>query len=124
MLSLNKEGLLRASLSRKRWEWDKEKIKCQKLPDDVAMLLTRSIKVLPEGVKSSLCVLSCFGASVESALIKTLERALDKKLLDNLDVAVAEGFLDKIDDRYKFSHDRIQEAAYNMMRIIGMNTMI
>ena len=121
MLSLNKEGLLRASLSRKRWEWDKEKIKCQKLPDDVAMFLTRSIKVMPEGVKSSLCVLSCFGASVESALIKTLERALDKKLLDNLDVAVAEGFLDKIDDRYKFSHDRIQEAAYNMMTVKDRN---
>jgi predicted ATPase len=81
------------------------------------MFLTHSIGVLPEDVKSSLCVLSCFGSSVESTLIKVLERGLDKKFLDNLDVAVAEGFLDKINDQYRFSHDRIQEAAYNMMNV-------
>eukprot|EP00984_Skeletonema_dohrnii_P018591 scaffold8712_cov135-Skeletonema_dohrnii-CCMP3373.AAC.8 len=74
MISLTKEGLLRPSLSRRRWEWDKEKIQCQKLPDDVAMFLTKSIEALSEDVKSSLSVLSCFGSSVESAFIKTLEK--------------------------------------------------
>jgi predicted ATPase len=112
LLSLSKEGLLRPSLSLRRWEWDKEKIRCQKLPDDVAMFLTNSIRVLSEDVKSSLFVLSCFGASTESAFIKTLESALETKLLDNLDLAVSEGLLDKSYDQYRFSHDRIQEAAY------------
>jgi predicted ATPase len=74
--------------------------------------------VLPEEVKSSLCILSCFGASGDSAFIKTLERALHKELLDNLDIAVSEGLLDKTeDDQYSFIHDRIQEAAYNMMDV-------
>jgi predicted ATPase len=118
MLSLTKEGLLRASLSRRRWEWDKEKIQCQKIPDDVAMFLANSITMQPEDVKQSLRVLSCFGASVEIALIRALETALDKKLLDSLDVAVTEGFLDKVDDQYRFSHDRIQEAAYNQIDFI------
>eukprot|EP00986_Skeletonema_menzelii_P005633 scaffold2092_cov165-Skeletonema_menzelii.AAC.1 len=35
-----------------------------------------------------------------------------------MDAAVAEGLLDKIDDHYRFSHDRIQEAAYNLMNIL------
>ena len=118
MLSLSKEGLLRPSLSRRRWEWDKEKIKSQKLPDDVAMFLTHSIGELPTDVKSSLCLLSCFGASASISFIKTLERALQKNLLNYLDVAVKEGLLDKIDDHYCFSHDRIQEAAYNMMKFL------
>ncbi|KAL7428984.1 hypothetical protein ACHAXM_001499 [Skeletonema potamos] len=117
MLLLSKDGLLRPSLSRGRWEWDEEKILCQKLPDDVAEFLTHSMEKLPEDVKSSLCVLSCFGASVSRALIKTLERALDENF-DSLDVAVAEGLLDKADDQYRFSHDRIQEAAYNMMKVL------
>eukprot|EP00984_Skeletonema_dohrnii_P034447 scaffold33562_cov125-Skeletonema_dohrnii-CCMP3373.AAC.1 len=52
---LGKEGLLRPSLSRRRWEWDKEKIQCQKLPDDVAMFFTNSIEALSEDVKASLC---------------------------------------------------------------------
>ena len=118
MISLSKEGLLRPSLSRRRWEWDKEKIQCQKLPDDVAMFFTNSIEALSEDVKASLCVLSCFGSSTETAFIKTLERLLQKSLLNNLDAAVEEGLLDKKDGRYHFSHDRIQEAAYNMIAIL------
>ena len=118
MVSLNKEGLLRPSLSRRRWEWDKEKIESQKLPDNVAKFITNSIEALPEGVKSSVCALSCFGASTKITDIKTLERALNKNLVDNLDVAVREGLLDKADDQYQFSHDRIQEAAYSMMKFV------
>eukprot|EP00985_Skeletonema_marinoi_P021411 scaffold13132_cov73-Skeletonema_marinoi.AAC.1 len=48
MISLGKEGLLRPSLSRRRWEWDKEKIQCRELPDDVVMFLKNSIRELPE----------------------------------------------------------------------------
>eukprot|EP00986_Skeletonema_menzelii_P016812 scaffold16024_cov145-Skeletonema_menzelii.AAC.1 len=46
------------------------------------------------------------------------KRALGKTLLDGMDAAVAEGLLDKINDHYRFSHDRIQEAAYNLMNIL------
>jgi predicted ATPase len=115
LISLSKEGLLRPSLILRRWEWDKEKIQCQKLPDDVVTLLTNSIRVLPEDVKLSLRILSCFGASADSAFIRTVD--LEKNMIDNLDIAVSEGLLDKIDDQYRFSHDRIQEAAYNMMDV-------
>jgi len=115
LLSLSKEGLLRPSLIRRRWEWDKEKIQCQKLPDDVVTLLTDSIRVLPEEVKLSLRILSCFGASAESAFISTVD--LETNMIDKLDIAVSEGLLDKIDDQYRFSHDRIQEATYNMMEV-------
>lgn len=115
MFSLSKDGLLRPNLKRRRWEWDIEKIQGQKLPEDVAMFITNSIEALSEEVQSSLCVLSCFGATADSAFIKALEKVLDRRLLDNFDTAVAEGMLDKIDDEYRFSHDRIQEAAYGMM---------
>eukprot|EP00986_Skeletonema_menzelii_P004129 scaffold1372_cov144-Skeletonema_menzelii.AAC.1 len=118
MVSLSKEGLLRPSLSRRRWEWEEEKIRGQKLPDDVAMFFTNSINALSEDVKASICVLSCFGSSAETSFIQILERLLRKDLLRNLDEAVKEGLLDKKDGQYHFSHDRIQEAAYNMMNIL------
>ena len=116
MRSLSKEGLLRPSLSRRRWEWDKEKIECKKSPDDVAMFLKNSIRELPEHVILSLCTISCFGASQDFSFIRTLERALKMKLFDNLDIAVAKGLLDKIGSQYRFSHDCIQEAAFNMIK--------
>ena len=118
MISLSKEGLLRPSLSRRRWEWDEKKIQCQKLSDDVAIFLTKSMESLSDDVKSSLCVLSCFGSSAESTFIKTLEKVLKMNILTNLDEAVEEGLLDKKDGLYHFSHDRIQEAAYNMIKFL------
>ena len=114
MASLSKEGLLRLNLSRRRWEWDLDKIRCQKLPDDVAKFLMQSIEALPEDVKSSMFVLSCFGAWSNVSLLELLDRSLDQKLLDNLDIAAEEGLIDKRDGQYRFCHDRIQEAAYKM----------
>ena len=114
MISLCKDGLLRPSLRRRRWEWDKEKILCQKLPDDVAEFMSHTIEALPDDVKETLRILSCFGASVSNSFVSTLERAINKPLLDSIDAAVTEGLLDNIDDQYRFSHDRIQEAAYRM----------
>ncbi|KAK1737762.1 putative AAA ATPase [Skeletonema marinoi] len=108
-------GPLRPSLIQRRWEWDIEKIESQKLPENVAMFLTNSIGALSEDVKSSLSIISCFGASVEKPFVLVLERALNKSLINNFDTAVDEGLLDKVDDQYRFSHDRIQEAAYNMI---------
>jgi len=117
MTSLSREGLLRLSLSNRRWEWDLEKIQCQALPDDVVGFLTHSIRELPQEVQTSLRILSCFGASLDSVFVRVLERAIEKQLLINFDVAVNEGLLDKVDDQYRFSHDRIQEAVYNMIDI-------
>ena len=114
LLTLSKEGLLYPSLCRRRWEWDKEKIMSQKLPDDVALFLTQSIADLPTDAKTSLFHFSCFGASAEVAFVEMLERALDMRdLRKNLDIVVDEGLLEKTDGQYRFSHDRIQEAAYN-----------
>eukprot|EP00984_Skeletonema_dohrnii_P011063 scaffold4391_cov106-Skeletonema_dohrnii-CCMP3373.AAC.3 len=116
MLSLNKKNLLFPSLNRRRWEWDIEKIMSQKLPDDVAVFFTQSIADLPSNVRISLFHISCFGASVEIAFVKTLEIALEMRgLCDNLDIAVDEGLLEKKGDQLRFSHDRIQEAAYNTL---------
>ena len=85
--SWSNDGLLRLSMSRGRWEWDEEKILSQKLPDDVAEFLMRSIEALSDDVKSSICVLSCFGASRDREFIKTLERSLQMDLL-SLRVAI------------------------------------
>eukprot|EP00573_Skeletonema_grethae_P004439 CAMPEP_0201694914 /NCGR_PEP_ID=MMETSP0578-20130828/7019_1 /ASSEMBLY_ACC=CAM_ASM_000663 /TAXON_ID=267565 /ORGANISM="Skeletonema grethea, Strain CCMP 1804" /LENGTH=1341 /DNA_ID=CAMNT_0048180665 /DNA_START=152 /DNA_END=4177 /DNA_ORIENTATION=- len=112
MRSLSNEGLLRPSLSRRRWEWDTKEIRSRRLPDDVAMFLTDSLEELPKEVRWALFVLSCFGASSEkNAFVE--RQGLDDNILKNLEIAVAEGLVVKIDDQYRFAHDRIQEAAYN-----------
>ena len=114
MCALCKEGLLYLSLSRRRWQWDTKQIRSRRLPDDVAIFLTDSLGELPYKVRRALFVLSCFGASSDSAFV-VQSQGVDSNVLNNLDMAVTEGLVNKIDDRYCFAHDRIQEAAYNTM---------
>ncbi|KAL7479423.1 hypothetical protein ACHAW6_005158, partial [Cyclotella cf. meneghiniana] len=113
--SLNKEGLLRLSLSRHRWEWDEEKIQSRALPDDVAMFFVQSISMLPIDVKMALVVLSCFGASIELEVIEAIETDLNLNLIEPLNTAIAEGLVNKLHGRFSFCHDRIHEAAYSMI---------
>ncbi len=116
MISLNREGLLSVSLSRRRWEWDEEKIQSRKIPENVAVFFSKTIKELPQDVQIALRVMSCFGACSKISLIETLEQVLNSPLARYLDVAVSEGLLTKSDGRYHFAHDRVQEAAYEMMK--------
>jgi len=115
MVSLSKEGLLNFSLSRRRWVWDEEKIQSRKIPDDVAIFLTNAIGQLSSEVQAALCTLSCFGASADISAVKILEDDLGLKLQNSLDAAVADGFLDKLNGKYQFCHDRVQETAYKML---------
>ena len=116
IMALSKESLLRPSLSRRRWVWDEEEIRREmKMPDDVAMFFRNSIYKLSKDVQHALCVMACFGATLDDALIRSLESALDLQLFTPLNVAVSEGLLDRIDDQYRFSHDCIQEAAYDII---------
>eukprot|EP00804_Cyclotella_cryptica_P024015 CCRYP_020056-RA/>CCRYP_020056-RA protein AED:0.21 eAED:0.21 QI:0/1/0.88/1/0.37/0.33/9/2200/1156 len=115
LLSLERDGLLRLSLPRHRWEWDEEKIQSRKLPDDVAMFFVQSINTLPIDVKIALGALSCFGASAECEVMRALETDLKLNLKEPLNVAIAEGLVNNLNGKYCFCHDRIQEAAYSMI---------
>ncbi|KAL7551594.1 hypothetical protein ACHAWF_014787 [Thalassiosira exigua] len=116
MMAIFRDGLLWPSLRRRRWVWDEEKIRSKQIPEDVAKFMEGNIRKIPKEVQFALCTLSCFGASTSVRLIEILGRQLQMPLIDPLEIAVAEGILDKINGSYKFGHDRLQEAAYNMTK--------
>ncbi|KAL7462682.1 hypothetical protein ACHAXS_004585, partial [Conticribra weissflogii] len=113
--SLNNEGLLRYSLSNRKWEWDEERIKSMKIPNDLADFFAHAIINLSSEVRNALCTLSCFGASAATSVVNVLEAELELDLYNPLELSVKEGFLSKVDGHFQFYHDRIQEAAYDLM---------
>jgi len=115
IISLCRDGLLRLSLSRRRWEWDEEKIQSAKLLDDVASFLSSTIERLPRQVQKALFTLSCFGARSDVELLEILEQRLEMSILESLDIAVSEGMVNKVGNEYSFGHDWIQETSYNMV---------
>ena len=82
-----------------------------RLPDDVASFLTSRIGKLPTDVIEALCTLACFGAQTNFVILKALEKVCGIQLIAPLEVAIAEGFVDKINGHYCFSHDRLEEVT-------------
>lgn len=115
LVSLVENGLVQFNLSSRRWGWDEAKIRSFAIPDDVAKFLARSIERLSPDICDVLCTLACFGAVIHVGVIEVLEKDIGLQLQNSLESAVSEGFLDKADQVYRFSHDRIQEAAYSML---------
>jgi predicted ATPase len=115
LLSLYHDGLLHLDFKKQRWTWDEEKILSMKLPDNIAIWFTLSIGKLPVEVQLALHVVSMFGASIQLGIVKALESQLGLKLVEPLKIAAKNGFVTELNDSHRFTHDRIQEASYNLI---------
>jgi len=112
LLSLNKDGLLSFSLHRHRYVWDEETIQARSIPDDVAAFISSTVGKCSPDVQEALRVLSCFGNAVPYETLETLESRLGLQLVEELKNAASEGFINKLDDKFYWSHDRVQETVF------------
>ena len=109
---LTVENLLVYSLSERSWEWDEEVIESRTISDGVAEILTRRLLRLPKDQLLGLVMLSCFGSDVSFevlALVKSFQGNSD--VMDTLDSIVRAKFVERTDERYRFVHDMILNAA-------------
>ncbi|KAL7493748.1 hypothetical protein ACHAWT_002658, partial [Skeletonema menzelii] len=116
MMELYNQRLLSPSLPRRRWVWEADEILDMKIPEHVAAFIAKSFGRLPSEVLSALVVLSCFGASADISMMEVLEREIQEPLLASLDEAVGHSVLGKSNGEFYFMHDKLQEAAYSMMK--------
>jgi predicted ATPase len=116
MCSLYHDKLLVLSLPLERWMWNIGKIMSMKLPDNVAICFATEIHKLSQDVQLSLQMLSLFGESTKSRYIFAIESSpfLDKIISKPLEIAAAEGLVRCHNGEYKFTHARIESAAYQM----------
>lgn len=81
----------------------------------MAMFFVATIDTLDADVKLALSTLSCFGNSVHCEIIDYIEADLGLNITKPLDDAIDVGLLEKMNEKYCFGHDRIQEAAYSII---------
>ncbi|MBA2654806.1 MAG: EAL domain-containing protein [Gammaproteobacteria bacterium] len=134
---LYQEGLLFFSHQDSQWEWNIKKIMQQTVTDNVIDLLTAKINQLSPDTQEILKLAACFGhrftlkqlvlVSQQPAMKigQQLLEAIKYNLIINLDeiyktttvVALVESdvTLDKLELHYRFAHDRIQQAAYELI---------
>ncbi|KAL7553384.1 hypothetical protein ACHAWF_016673, partial [Thalassiosira exigua] len=116
--SLADRGLLRYGLRERRWMWDADGITTEEVAENVSSLLSTKMVDLAEDARMALKIASCFGNSVGWVIVEILmSNPRFPNLRRELDNAVKEGFVIRDDkgEAFRFSHDKVQEAAYSLI---------
>ena len=110
--ALVEEQLLTFDHDKAVWCWDLMRIRAKGYAQNVAELMVDKLGRLPDEVQKPLTELACLGNSAEGATLSLLLGTLEKQVHADLGEAVRLQLIERVDDSYKFVHDRVQEATY------------
>jgi len=113
---LAEEGLLTFDHDKGRWSWDLNRIYAKGYTDNVVDLMVGKLNRLPVETQKALQQLACLGNSAEFAMLRMVYQDSDEEMHGQLWEAVRAGLIFRSEDSYRFLHDRVQEAAYSLIR--------
>lgn len=114
------ERIIEYNYESNRWIWDEECLKQQSFTDNVVDLMTSKLKKLEENKKQVLQIAACLGnkfsyehlALVYGDSPEILQKRIQEIIKERYFISIRQ--LTNNDIFYKFSHDRIQQAAYTL----------
>jgi PAS domain S-box-containing protein len=116
LTSLAEEGLLRREPSSGAWVWDLARIRAHGYTDNVVDLMVEKLKRLSSTAQTALQQLACLGNVVEIASLSLVFGESEENIHTALLEPARTGLVLRLEGSYAFLHDRIQEAAYALIR--------
>ncbi|WP_417534920.1 AAA family ATPase [Marinobacterium stanieri] len=124
--SLHEEGLI--NFREQQWQWDEQAIHAQEMTDNVIELMVNKIQKLAAATQAVLPLAACIGSSFNLRTLSLVSGLTPRVVADRLWPAMTEGLILSQDDsyrlfqhqepersRYRFVHDRVQQAAYSLI---------
>ena len=125
LTTLYEEGLI--SFNRGHWVWNEESIRQQEMTDNVVDLMVNKIQKLSPNTQKMLQLASCLGSPFSLRILSIVHQRSPQETAADLWQAMAERLILPLDNyhlprqpsadstRYRFIHDRVQQAAYSLI---------
>ena len=137
--SLYHNGFLSFEHQSRTWQWDVAQIQAQNISDNVVELMAGKIGQLDSNTQTVLQLAACIGNTFELSTLALIRKKALPELITELWPAISEGLLLPLDEQYKllktyeagkrdeadvvaapqvrfkFQHDRVQQAAYSLI---------
>jgi PAS domain S-box-containing protein len=110
--ALAEEGLLAFDPVTRAWQWQMDRIRAKSYTDNVVDLMADKLKRFSSITQEALKQLACLGNVTEIATLTVVHGEKAGTVHEALWEAVRAGLVVQQGSVYKFSHDRIQQAAY------------
>ncbi|TAX38946.1 AAA family ATPase [Rhizobium leguminosarum] len=113
--SMEEEGLVLFDAVERRWRWEPDRIQNTRITDNVAELVASKLIRLPRLTLEAVKLLACLGSGASLATLTIASGKSETQIVAILWEAVQEKFLLRVEDGFVFAHDRVQEAAYELV---------
>ncbi len=112
---LAEERLLRFDHDAARWRWELDRLHARGYTDNVVDLMVGKLTRLSARTQAALQQLACLGNVAEIAMLSIVLGKSNEEVRSDLWDAVRLELVEQPEGSYKFTHDRVQEAAYSFI---------